>query len=86
MDICKELRSSISQLSYVHPSVSCGQNFNVRYYTQTFQPDSFIHAMFIGTIDFYQSVPLSMTLTLAGGHMVSTKQNFLALFARMLFN
>ena len=40
----------------------------------------------IGTIDFYHFVPLSLTLTLAGGHKVSTKQNLLASFSRMLFN
>ena len=31
--------------------------------------------MFIGTIDLYHFIPLSLTLTLAGGHKVSAKQN-----------
>ena len=34
--------------------------------------------MLKGTIDFYNFTPLLQTLTLAGGHKVSTKQNLLA--------
>ena len=37
--------------------------------------------MFIGTYGFYHFIPLSVTLTLAGGHKVSTKQNLLASFS-----
>ena len=39
----------------------------------------------LGTVDFYLFIPLSVTLTLAEGHKVSTKQNLLALFSRKLF-
>ena len=39
----------------------------------------------IGTIDFYHFIPLSVTLTLLGGHKVSAKENLLALFSRSLF-
>ena len=35
-------------------------------------------ARLIGTIDFYHFIPLSLTLTLPGGHKVSAKQNLLA--------
>ena len=31
--------------------------------------------MLIGTIDFYHFIPLWLTLTFAGGHKVSAKQN-----------
>ena len=40
---------------------------------QTFQPIFVVPAMFVGTIDFYHFIPLSLTLTLAGGHKVSAK-------------
>ena len=31
----------------------------------------FFHpALFIGTVDFYQFIPLSLTLTMSGGHKV----------------
>ena len=33
-----------------------------------------------GTIDFYHFIPLSLALTLPGGHKVSAKQNVLASF------
>ena len=39
----------------------------------------------IGTIDFYHFIPLSLTLTLAGGRKVSTKQNLLASFSETFF-
>ena len=38
----------------------------------------FIPTMHIGTIDFYNFIPFSLTLTLPWGHKVSTKQNLLA--------
>ena len=37
-------------------------------------------AMLIGTIYLYHFVPLSLSLTLPGGHKVSLKQNLLASF------
>ena len=69
--------------------ISCGrqsgrlvrQKLYVGHYAQTFQPNSFIHA-----IDFYHSMQLSVTLTLAWDHEVSGKQNHLASFPRTLFN
>ena len=54
-----------------------GTTFNVRHYTQTVHPIVFIPAMLIGTIDFYHFRSLSLTLTLSGGHKVSTMQNLL---------
>ena len=53
------------------------KNFNFEYYTQTVQPNSFIPAMLIGTIDFYHFILLSLTLTLDGGHKIDAKQNLL---------
>ena len=45
-------------------------------YVQTYQPNYFIPAMLvIGTVNFYDFIPLSVTLTLDGGHKVSGKQN-----------
>ena len=37
--------------------------------------------MAIGTIDSYQFIPLSVTLTLAGSQKVSTKQNLGFIFS-----
>ena len=36
--------------------------------------------MLIGTIDFYDFLPLSLTLTWTRGHTVDAKQNLLASF------
>ena len=36
--------------------------------------------MLVGTIDFYHYIPLSLTLTLPGGHKVNAKQNLWASF------
>ena len=54
-------------------AVLCGKNLSVEHYIQTFQPNVFLPAMLIGTIDFYHFIPHSVTLTLTGGHKVSTK-------------
>ena len=45
----------------------------------------FIPAKLIGTIDFYIFIPLSLTLTLPGGHKISAKQNLLASVSCTLF-
>ena len=42
--------------------------------------------MLIGTMNFYNYIPLSLTLTLAGGHKVSAKQILLATFSLILSN
>ena len=55
IDLCNELCSSGWQLS-VCPSILHGKNFNVGHYTQGFEPNTFIPAMFIGTMDFYYLV------------------------------
>ena len=62
------------------------KTFNIGHYTQTVQPNLFIPAMLIGTIDFYHFILLSLTLILPGGHMVSIKQNLLASFSCTLSN
>ena len=59
-----------SQMSIVH-----GKNFNTGHYAQSFQPISFTPAMLVGTYNFDHFIPLSVTLALAGDHMVSTKQS-----------
>ena len=51
-------------MNCVCPSVLHGKNFNVGHYSQTVEPDCFIPAMLIGTIDFYHSMLLSFILTL----------------------
>ena len=67
------------------PTSLCGKNLNVGHYTQTVQPDLFMPAMFIGTIDFYHFIPLSLTLNLPWNHKVSMKQNLLASVSPTLF-
>ena len=58
------------------------KTFNVGHFMQTVQPNVFIPAMLLGTIDFYHCIPLSLTLTLAEHHKVSAKQNLLTSFSR----
>ena len=48
-------------------------NLNVGQYAQTFQPNSFILCMLMGTVDLYYFVPLSVALKLAEAHKVSRK-------------
>ena len=43
-----------------------GKDFTTGHYTQTAEPNVFIPAMLMGTIDFYHLVLLSLTLTLPG--------------------
>ena len=73
----------ISVMSCVCPAGRLACVTNVRHNTQTVQPDLFVPAMFIGTIDFYLFIPLS--LTLPGGHRASAKQSLLASFSPTLF-
>ena len=49
----------------------------VRHCTQTLEPNSFIPAKHTGTIDFYHFIPVSVALTLDGGHKVRGKRNWL---------
>ena len=58
MDLCNESRSS---------------GWPANCYTQTVQPNFFISAMLICTIDFYHFVPLSLTLTFRRGHLIRMK-------------
>ena len=48
------------------------KNSNIGHYVQTSQLNSSISVM---PIDFYHSLPHSVTLTFAGGHKLSMKQN-----------
>ena len=56
-----------------------GKDFNVGHYMQTFQPNFFIPAMFVGTMDSTMFIPVTMILP--GGHKDSAKQNALASFS-----
>ena len=78
-DLCKGLCSASWS------PVLRGKQLNVRHYTQTVQPNSFLPSMLIGMIDFYHFIPLSLILTLPGDHKVSAKQNLLASLSRTLF-
>ena len=68
------------------PPVLRGKTFNIGHYTQTFQLKFFIPAMLIDSIDFYNLIPLSMTLTVPGGHKVSAKQDLFASFSPTIFS
>ena len=57
----------------------------IGHHTQTFQPNFFIPAQLLGTIDFYHVILLSLTMIVPGGHKVSVNQNVLASFSRTLF-
>ena len=79
MDLC--IKSCLaSRLASIH-----GKNFNVGQNMQSVQPNFFIPAMLIDTIDCYHFLPLLLTLALPGGHKVSGKQNLLASFSWILF-
>ena len=56
------------------------KNFNSGHHMQTVQSNFLvcIADSLIGTIYFYHFIPLSLALTLPGGHKVSAKQNRLA--------
>ena len=66
------------------PAVLRGKSFSVGQYRQAVQPNFFLPAMLIGTIDFKHFVLLSLTLTLPGGLKVSAMQNLLASFSHTL--
>ena len=51
------------------------RKLNIGHYMQTCEPNLFIPAMLIGTIDFCHFIPFSLNLTLPGGHKVKAKQN-----------
>ena len=72
MDLCYESRltGQPERQTAVLPS----GNFNFGHCVQSFQPNFFIHAMPIGTIDFCCLIALSPALTLAGDYLVSAKQ------------
>ena len=63
------------------PPVLPDKHFNVERYSQTVLPNVSISAMYVGTIHFYHFTPLSLTLTLPGGNMVSAKQKPFASFS-----
>ena len=67
------------------PDVLREKNCNDGHYTQTVQPNLLIPVVFIGNVDFYHFVLLSLTLILPGGHKVSAKQNMLASFSPTFF-
>ena len=70
MDLCcAQLADGLTAL--------CGKNFDFGHYANI-QPNSFILAMLIDTIDFYQFTPLSLILTMAGGFKISAKWALLA--------
>ena len=83
MDLCNESRSSGWLSSWL--AVFYGKNFNTGRYMQTVQPNFLIPAMLVGSVDFYHFIPLSVTMTSAGGHKVSTKQDLLASFCGTFF-
>ena len=69
--VCLSVQPSIC------PSILCSKSFCVGQCVQNFQPNLFIPAMLIGIIGIYLLMLLSVILTLAGGHKVSTKLNLL---------
>ena len=56
MDLCNQSCLSGQPLS-VRSFLSRGNNFNVGHYALTFQPNSFIPAVLIGTLDLCHLLP-----------------------------
>ena len=54
------------------PAVLC-KNIKFRYYAQTFLTKFVIHAMLIGTIDFFDVVTISVTMTFGWGSQSQCK-------------
>ena len=83
MDLCSEscLSGQQASQSASWPSILCNKSFNTGHYTQTVPPNFFVHAMLIGTIDFYHFIPCPLTLTLPGIHKISTKQSIGFIFS-----
>ena len=77
IDLCLQLCSLGGRLSVV-PSILHDKNLNVEHYVQTFQSNSFISAIALGTIYLYHFIPPSVALTVVDGHKAS--------FSRILFN
>ena len=77
-NVCGKFSLSVWSKPAGHLSVLCGENFNIRHYMQTVQPNISIPAILVGTVDFYQFIQLS--LTLPGDHKISAKQNLLVSF------
>ena len=48
------------------PAILRGKNFNAGHYNASRSTQFFIASMFIGTIDFYHFMQISLTLTLPG--------------------
>ena len=71
---------------FICPSILRGQNFNVEHFMQTFQPDSFTLTILIGTVDLYQFLPLSVTLTVAWDHKKAKPVLVLASLCHTFFN
>ena len=67
---------------HVLPAIVGSKNFNVGHNMQT--STKVLHTCdaytFIGTIDFYHFILLSLNLTLPVGHLVKAKQNLLLHF------
>ena len=83
VDLCNELCSS------GHPagSLSCiVETLRLDIARKGVNQFFFIPAMLISTIDSYHFVPLSLTLTLPGGHRVSVMQNLLTSFSGTISN
>ena len=80
-DLCNELCSSVWPAGWFEWQKLYRWTLHAN-----FSANFFIHAMLIGTIDFYRFITLSLTLTWAGHHKGSAEQNLLASFSRTLFN
>ena len=87
MDLCNELCLSSwpgSQPSCVVQTLKL--DIMCKLFNQFFFFFFFIlPTLLISTIGFYHFVPLSLTLTLPGGHKVISKQNLLDSFSPTLF-
>ena len=76
MDLCYLLSILIMQPASQSAGwsfISCGKNFRLGHHMQIFQPKSCMPAMLISTNDLNHFIPLSATVTLAGGHRFSGK-------------
>ena len=76
MDLREQLCLSVSPLCKA-------KNFNVGHYTQTFEPDSVILTILIGTTDLCHILP---QVVLSLRVKVSREQNLLASFSLTLLN
>ena len=81
MDLCNQVVLIWQDANWL--AVLCGKTYFVGHDVQTFQPTSFFSAkhIYLGIVDMYRLIPLSVALTWAEDQKVSRKQSLIGSFS-----